>query len=63
MPVIQVNLIKGRSEEQKQKLVEELTEACVKAIAAPKQSVRIIINEVSNENFGIGGETAKKLGR
>lgn len=63
MPILQVNLMEGRSEEQKERLIEELTEACVRAIGAPKQSVRVMINEMPKLHFGIGGESAKKLGK
>ncbi|GGO84163.1 tautomerase [Marinobacterium nitratireducens] len=63
MPVIQVNMIEGRSEKQKEALIQELTEACYKAISAPHESVRVLINEIPKKHYGIGGKTAEKLGR
>lgn len=63
MPILQVNLMEGRSEEQKERLIEELTEACVRALDAPQQSVRVMINEMPKQHFGIGGQSAKKLGK
>ncbi|MGH1463227.1 MAG: 2-hydroxymuconate tautomerase [Neptuniibacter sp.] len=63
MPILQANIMEGRSDEQKERLIEELTEACMRALDAPKQSVRVIINEMPKQHFGIGGESAKKLGK
>ncbi len=63
MPVLQANIIEGRSDEMKERLIEELTEACVRALDAPRESVRVIINEMPKQHFGIGGESAKKLGK
>ncbi len=63
MPVIQANIIEGRSDEMKERLIQELTEGCARALDAPIESVRVLINEVPKQNFGIGGESAKKLGR
>lgn len=63
MPVVQVNMLEGRSDEQKEAVIVEITEAMQRAIGAPKASVRVIIHEMPKQNFGIGGESAKKLGR
>ncbi len=63
MPILQVNLLEGRSDEQKEALIEELTAACVKALNVPKESVRVMLNEMPKQNFGIGGHSAKKLGK
>lgn len=63
MPIIQANILEGRSDQQKEKLIEEITGACMRALDAPQASVRVIINEMPKQNFGIGGESAKKLGK
>lgn len=63
MPVIQVNMMEGRTDQQREALIYELTAACHRAIAAPPESVRVLINEIPKKNFGIGGQTAQKLGR
>jgi 4-oxalocrotonate tautomerase len=63
MPIAQINIIEGRTDEQKEALISEITDAIVRAIGAPKQSVRVIINEMSKQHFGIAGESAKKLGK
>ncbi|ACO77120.1 4-oxalocrotonate tautomerase [Azotobacter vinelandii CA] len=63
MPIMQIHLIEGRSEEQKARLIEGLTRAAVDALDAPVESIRVIISEVPNTDFGIAGQTAKQRGR
>ncbi len=63
MPIAQINMMEGRTDEQKEALIEEVTAAIVRALDAPQQSVRVMINEMPKQHFGIGGESAKKLGK
>lgn len=63
MPIAQLNILAGRSDEQKERLIREVTEAISRSLDAPLESVRVIINEMPKQHFGIGGNSAKKLGR
>lgn len=63
MPIIQVNMLEGRSDAQKESLIAALTDAAVQSLDAPQESVRVMINEMPKQHFGIGGQSAKKLGR
>lgn len=63
MPFAQINILEGRSEEQKRAVIEKVTQALVEALDAPQQAVRVMINEVPKTNWGIGGVSAKDLGR
>ncbi|AGW90001.1 2-hydroxymuconate tautomerase [Cupriavidus sp. DF5525] len=63
MPIMQVFLIEGRTEEQKARLIRALTDAAVEAVGAPVETVRVLITEVPKTQFGIGGKTARELGR
>lgn len=63
MPIAQIHILEGRSDEQKEALISEVTQAIMKALDAPQQSVRVIITEMPKQHFGIGGESANKLGR
>lgn len=63
MPIMHVHLIEGRTDEQKARLIEALTQAAVDAIDAPRESVRVLLSEVPKTQFGIGGKTAQALGR
>ncbi len=63
MPVAQINILEGRSDEQKEMLIREVTDAIARSLGAPAESVRIIITEMPKQHFGIGGQSVKKLGR
>ncbi|MDO8778293.1 MAG: 2-hydroxymuconate tautomerase [Burkholderiaceae bacterium] len=55
MPLIQVTLIEGRSAESKATLIRGLTDAAVEAISAPRESIRVILQEVPPAHWGMGG--------
>jgi 4-oxalocrotonate tautomerase family enzyme len=61
--LMQAFLIAGRSAQQKVRLIAALTEAAVGAIEVDPQTVRVIITDVPNTDFGLGGQTAAALGR
>mgnify|MGYP001293516930 FL=1 len=63
MPIAQINILEGRTDEQKEALIKEVSEAIVRSLDAPIESVRVIINEMPKQHFGIGGQSAEKLGR
>lgn len=63
MPFAQIYMIEGRTEEQKRAVIEKVTQALVEAVGAPKETVRVWIQDVPNTNWGIAGVTAKDLGR
>lgn len=63
MPFAQIYLIEGRTEAQKRAVIEKVTKALCEAIGAPIESVRVVIQEVPNTNWGIAGVPAKDLGR
>lgn len=63
MPVAQINILEGRSDEQKEMLIREVTDAIARSLGAPEETVRIIITEMPKQHFGIGGQSAKKRGR
>ena len=63
MPFAQIYLMDGRTEEQKRAVIEKVTAALVEAVGAPKENVRVWIQEVPKANWGIAGVSAKDLGR
>jgi 4-oxalocrotonate tautomerase len=63
MPIATINIIEGRSDEQKEELILKVSQAIHEALNAPIESVRVIINEMPKQHFGIGGKSAKKLGK
>lgn len=55
MPIIKVEMLKGRTLDQKRKLAEKVTDAVSESVNCPKEAVRIIIREMELENFSEGG--------
>ncbi len=63
MPIATINIIEGRSDEQKEELIKKVTFAIHESIDSPIENIRIIINEMPKQHFAIGGKSIKKLGR
>jgi 4-oxalocrotonate tautomerase len=55
--------MEGRTDEQKERLIEEVSAAIARSLDAPVESVRVIITEMPKQHFGIGGVSARKRGR
>lgn len=56
MPIVEITLIEGRAPEAKVRLIRQVSDAVADAIAAPLDSVRVILREVPATHFGAGGE-------
>jgi 4-oxalocrotonate tautomerase len=54
MPFITVQIIEGRSVEQKHALIKEISEAAIRVLDADPDNVRIVINEVTADDWGVG---------
>lgn len=63
MPIISVQIIRGRTPEMKRALMKELAEAAVRTLGAPETSVRVILTEVEPENWGIGTMNKAEIDR
>jgi 4-oxalocrotonate tautomerase len=55
MPMISVQMFPGRSPEQKEALVAQLTEAIVRTCDAKQDDVWVVIDEVARENWSRAG--------
>jgi 4-oxalocrotonate tautomerase len=56
MPIIQVQVIEGRTDEQLSKLMESLTNAAAESLDVKKEQVRVLIQEVPNKHWGVAGK-------
>lgn len=56
MPLIEIHLLKGRTEEQKKALMSAVTEAVHKSLDAPLASIRIWLQEMSPREYMVAGE-------
>lgn len=57
MPIVQIQLLEGRSIEQKKNIISEVTDAIVKSADVSKEKVRVIITEIPHMHWGTGGKT------
>ena len=55
MPTAVVNIKEGRTLDQKRAMVTKMTEVLCETMEVKESSVRIIINEMKNDNFAIAG--------
>lgn len=58
MPILQVELLKGRTTEQKRAMAERVTQALVETVNCKKEDVKIIIREMEREDYAAGGVLA-----
>ena len=56
MPTSRVEMIEGRTVEQKKKLVEEITRVSVEVLGGTPEMVDILITDVKRENWATGGK-------
>ena len=56
MPLINVHMAAGRTDEQKRALLSAVTEAVHTSIGAPVESIRVWITEMEPTGFMAGGE-------
>ena len=56
MPIIRVDMLKGRTKKQKQNLVKELTQAFNRASGENHVGIDVILYEVEKENWSINGQ-------
>ena len=59
MPIVQMTLLEGRSEEMKNEAIQAVTDALVRTLGVRVEQVRIVIQEIHPQNFAIGGQTVK----
>lgn len=55
MPIVNVTMLEGRTEEQKRQLVKAITDALVETCGARSESVTITIVEVPTTNIAVAG--------
>ena len=56
MPTYHVEMLEGRTVEQKRRLVEEITRISVEILGGAAESVDILITNVQRENWATGGK-------
>ena len=60
MPFIQFTILEGRSLEQKERLIHEVSDLTAEILESPIENVRVHIQETSAEHWGIAGKSIKE---
>jgi 4-oxalocrotonate tautomerase len=55
MPTVQIEMYEGRTLDQKRMLVDKVTKAIVESINTAPENVKIIIRDMSKENYAVAG--------
>jgi 4-oxalocrotonate tautomerase len=55
MPTIRVELLEGRTPEQKTALVKALTHAAVESLGTKPESVDVVLFDIPRQNWATGG--------
>ena len=56
MPIINIDMIAGRTLDQKRELVKSVTKAVCESIGTTPERVKIKLNDMEPENYAISGE-------
>lgn len=57
MPIVEFHLLEGRSPELKRELARRVTETICEVLGSRPESVRILIHQITAEDFSVGGVT------
>lgn len=60
MPIVQIHMLEGRTPELKEKLIYNVTQTIHETLNAPVETIRVILDEMPLQHFGIAGESVKK---
>jgi len=60
LPIVEIKMWAGRTEEQKERLVKEITEAVTRALGVEPEETQVIIIEIPKSNWGVSGRLASK---
>jgi 4-oxalocrotonate tautomerase len=55
MPVVVIKMLRGREPQLKASLIRNVSKSIEKTLGISPDAIRIILEEVPPENFGIGG--------
>jgi 4-oxalocrotonate tautomerase len=63
MPLIQVHMLRGRTDQQKRQIVEAMTKVMTDVCGSSPERVTVLLHEMDADNWGRGGAVmADELG-
>lgn len=61
MPIVQLQILEGRSEEKIAEVIENVTNTISETLDAPKESIRVIVTEIPKTHWGKAGIPVSKV--
>ena len=55
MPIVTIQLLEGRTDDQLKALVAEVTDAVEKTTHAQRDAISVVIEEMKPQHYGVGG--------
>jgi 4-oxalocrotonate tautomerase len=55
MPIVQIHMIEGRSDEQKRALARKVTDAVCESVNCPAEAVKVIISNMARVDYAEAG--------
>ena len=62
MPIVQINILEGRDDEAKTRLVQNVTSAVAESLDADLKTIRVLINEIPPVHWATGGVQKSEAG-
>jgi len=56
MPLVEIHMLEGRTDQEKKALLDEVTEAVRRSLGAPLSSIRVWIQEFSPREYMVAGQ-------
>lgn len=56
MPIVQINMVEGRPPARIEAMITAVSEAIATALDAPIDNVRVMVNEMQEHQYGVGGK-------
>lgn len=61
MPVVRIDLLKGRTIEQKREMAKEITDSISRIAKTDAANVKIIFSDMEFDNYASGGKLTKDI--
>jgi len=61
MPIVQLQILEGRSEEKIAEVIENVTNTISETLDAPIESIRVIVTEIPKTHWGKAGVPISKV--
>ncbi|WP_078429398.1 tautomerase family protein [Alkalihalobacterium alkalinitrilicum] len=61
MPYLNVQILKGASTAQKEEVINGVTKVIQEVLGSKPESTFVVVQEVDNEDWGVGGKTIKNI--